>query len=69
MQFPPLNAPRGRDRRSEAAAAAQASMDAFHLAMWFAAILLVVGAAVSFVGLRATRPARPSTATAAQPTT
>jgi len=49
--FPPLNVPSGASP-DQVAAAATASMDAFHLAMFVAAILLAIGALVSYVGLR-----------------
>ena len=45
-------------RHRKAAAITAASTDAFHLAMFVAAGLLVVGAPVSFVGLRGSQPAR-----------
>lgn len=48
--FSPLYPPTGATP-SQAAAAAQASMDAFHLSMLVSAGLLVVGSLVSFVGL------------------
>jgi EmrB/QacA subfamily drug resistance transporter len=68
QQFQPLNVP--ADATAEqASAAAVASMDAFHLAMWFAAVLLVIGAAVSFVGLRAERAAGPAPAIDPEPAT
>jgi hypothetical protein len=58
-QFQPLNVP-ANATPEQVSAAAQASMDAFHLAMWVAAILLVIGAAVSFIGLRADRSTAPA---------
>jgi hypothetical protein len=67
QQFQPLNPPQGVTPE-QATAATQASMDAFHLAMIVAAILLVVGAAISYVGLRADRPAR-SAEPVAEPST
>jgi EmrB/QacA subfamily drug resistance transporter len=63
QQFPPLNAPSAATAEQTAAAAA-ASMEAFHLAMWFAAIMLAIGALVSFVGLRPDRSPSPVAATA-----
>jgi hypothetical protein len=56
--FQPLNAPPAGVSEEQAAAARQASMDAFHLAMLVSTGLLVIGAAVSRFGLRAgiTRP-------------
>lgn len=56
QQFPPLNAPTGATPE-QTAAAASASIEAFHLAMFLAAALLVIGSAVSFFGLRGERQA------------
>ena len=56
QQFPPLNAPTGASPE-QTAAAASASIEAFHLAMFLAAVLLVVGSAVSYFGLRGERRA------------
>jgi predicted MFS family arabinose efflux permease len=50
--FQPLNPPPPSATPEQAAATIQASLDAFHLAMFVAAVLLVVGSAVSWVGLR-----------------
>jgi hypothetical protein len=50
--FQPLNPPPPSATPEQAAATIQASLDAFHLAMFVAALLLVVGSAVSWVGLR-----------------
>jgi EmrB/QacA subfamily drug resistance transporter len=50
--FPPLNPPRDGATADQVAAAAQASIDAFHQAMFVGAGLLVIGAAVSWFGLR-----------------
>jgi hypothetical protein len=64
QQFPPLNAPAGATPE-QSAAAASASIEAFHLAMILAAALLVIGSAVSFFGLRGERQAtgEPGTST------
>jgi EmrB/QacA subfamily drug resistance transporter len=51
-EFPPLNPPRDGATAEQAAAAARASIDAFHQAMLVGAALLVVGSAVSWYGLR-----------------
>ncbi|MGK2851348.1 MAG: MFS transporter [Candidatus Limnocylindrales bacterium] len=51
--FSPLYPPVGATP-TQAAAAARASMDAFHLSMLVSAGLLVIGSAVGFVGLRGT---------------
>ena len=50
--FPPLNPPRPGASDSEIAAAAQASVDAFHLAMLVAAAMLAIGSVISWFGLR-----------------
>ena len=50
--FPPLNPPRAGASEAAIAAAAQASIDAFHLAMLVGAVMLGIGALVSWVGLR-----------------
>jgi hypothetical protein len=50
--FPPLNPPRPGATPDQIAAAASASIEAFHLAMGVAAGLVAVGGAVSWVGLR-----------------
>jgi len=50
--FSPLNPPEAGASASEVDAAARASVEAFHQAMLVAAVLLVVGAAVSAYGLR-----------------
>jgi EmrB/QacA subfamily drug resistance transporter len=50
--YQPLNPPPASAAAGQAAAANQASMDAFHVAMLICAGLLAVGAAVSWVGLR-----------------
>ena len=68
QQFQPLNPPQDVTPE-QATAATQASMDAFHLAMLVAAALLVVGAVISYVGLRADRPARSTELAAAEPST
>jgi predicted MFS family arabinose efflux permease len=51
-QFQPLNPPGAGTTPDQLAAATQASMDAFHLAALVAGVLLVIGALVSWVGLR-----------------
>ena len=51
---PPLNVPAQGVSSEVAAAAKEASTDAFHLAVIVAGALLVAGAAVNFVGLRGT---------------
>ncbi len=68
--FQPLNPPPAGVPTHQVAAANAASMDAFHLAMIICAVLLAVGSAVSWVGLRErrTRPAvGPAPATAEPP--
>ncbi|MEA2608289.1 MAG: hypothetical protein QOJ75_532 [Chloroflexota bacterium] len=50
--FQPLNPPPAGTSPDQLAAATQASMDAFHLACLVAAVLLVMGALVSWFGLR-----------------
>ncbi len=52
-------------RPNRSAAANQASIDAFHLAMFVGAGLLVIGAAVSWYGLRDRESARRADATGA----
>jgi EmrB/QacA subfamily drug resistance transporter len=52
QQFQPLNPPGAGTSPAQLAAATQASMDAFHLAALVAGALLVIGALVSWVGLR-----------------
>ncbi len=56
----PLNPPRTNDPTA-AAAARDASTDAFHLAMLVAAGLLAAGALVNWFGIREQRPARQAT--------
>jgi len=51
-QFQPLNPPAAGTSQPQLAAATQASIDAFHLAALVAAALLVIGALVSWFGLR-----------------
>jgi EmrB/QacA subfamily drug resistance transporter len=51
-QFQPLNPPAAGTAPDQLAAATQASMDAFHLAALVAGALLLIGALVSWVGLR-----------------
>jgi EmrB/QacA subfamily drug resistance transporter len=50
--FPPLNPPRPGATPDQIAAAARASIEAFHQAMFVGAALVAIGAAVSFFGLR-----------------
>jgi EmrB/QacA subfamily drug resistance transporter len=54
--FPPLNVPRAGATPDAVAAAARASIEAFHLAMFVAAGLVAIGAAVSWFGLREREP-------------
>jgi len=56
-QFQPLNPPGSGAAPDQVAAATQASINAFHLAMLVAAALLVFGGLVSWFGLRAQRAA------------
>ncbi|HEX2469797.1 MAG TPA: MFS transporter, partial [Candidatus Limnocylindrales bacterium] len=56
--FPPLNPPRPGATPDQVEAAARASIEAFHLAMAVAAVLVGIGAAISWFGLRPDRPAR-----------
>jgi hypothetical protein len=51
-QFAPLNPPKGDVPPDEAAAAREASVDAFRVAALFAAGLLVAGSTANLVGLR-----------------
>ncbi|MBA2702067.1 MAG: MFS transporter [Chloroflexi bacterium] len=62
MMFPPLNPPAASASADQVTRAAEASIDAFHLAMLVGAVLLAIGALVSWVGLRSTAA---TTATAA----
>jgi hypothetical protein len=62
--FPPLNAPTATTPEAVAAANA-ASMTAFHLAMVSCAGLLIVGSAVSWIGLRERTGSAPAVAEAA----
>ena len=55
--FPPLNPPTIEATEAQLAAAKQASVDAFHQAMLVSALLLGVGGAVSFFGLRGSKAA------------
>jgi len=50
--FPPLNPPRLAATPDQISAAARASIEAFHLAMVVAAILVAIGGAISWLGLR-----------------
>jgi Flp pilus assembly pilin Flp len=63
--FQPLNPPPVGVAPEHAAAANQASMDAFHLAMVICAGLLALGATVSWIGLRERRAALATTGAAA----
>jgi Flp pilus assembly pilin Flp len=65
--FQPLNPPAAGATPDQIAASNQASIDAFHLAMLICAALLVVGAGVSWYGLRerAMAPAMAGSAAAA----
>jgi hypothetical protein len=65
MAFPPLNPPRPGATPDQVAAAARASVEAFHQAMFVAAGLAATGAAVSWFGLRKGVPA-PRTSAAAR---
>lgn len=56
--FPPLNPPRAGATPDQVEAAARASIEAFHLAMGVAAVLVGIGAAISWFGLRPDRPRR-----------
>ena len=60
--FQPLNPPGAGATAAQITASNQASMAAFQLAMWVCAALLVVGALVSWYGLR--EPSRATTASA-----
>jgi EmrB/QacA subfamily drug resistance transporter len=57
VTFPPLNPPRSGASPEEIAAATRASIEAFHQAMFVAAGLVAIGAAVSWFGLREREPA------------
>jgi EmrB/QacA subfamily drug resistance transporter len=57
-EFSPLNPPKGAATPDEVAAANQASIEAFHLAMFVGAGLFLVGSAVSWFGLRDERANR-----------
>ena len=50
--FPPLNPPRPGATLDQIVAAARASIEAFHLAMGVAAVLVAIGGAISWFGLR-----------------
>jgi EmrB/QacA subfamily drug resistance transporter len=63
VAFPPLNPPRSEASPEEIAAATRASIEAFHQAMFVAAGLVSIGAAVSWFGLRE----REAAASAAEP--
>jgi hypothetical protein len=49
--FPPLNPPRAGATPEQVAAAARASIEAFHQAMIVAAVLVAIGGAISWFGL------------------
>jgi EmrB/QacA subfamily drug resistance transporter len=68
--FPPLNPPSDGATEAQLAAARQASIDAFHQAMFVSAALLAVASAIAFVGLRGTREAAAvrGTASTGEPT-
>jgi EmrB/QacA subfamily drug resistance transporter len=57
VAFPPLNPPRSGASPEEIVAATRASIEAFHQAMFVAAGLVAIGAAVSWFGLREREPA------------
>jgi 4a-hydroxytetrahydrobiopterin dehydratase len=57
-EFSPLNPPKGAATPDQVAAANQASVDAFHLAMFVGAGLFLIGSAVSWFGLRDERADR-----------
>jgi len=56
--FPPLNPPRPGATPDQVEAAANASIEAFHLAMGVAAVLVGIGGAISWFGLLPDRPER-----------
>ena len=62
--FPPLNPPRVDATPEHIAAAARASIEAFHQAMGVAAVLVGIGGAVSWVGLGEAGAARRATSLA-----
>lgn len=59
----PLNPPHGTADAALAAAAKLASVDAFHLATFVSAVLMIAGAAVSWLGLRGSTGKAPETRT------
>jgi EmrB/QacA subfamily drug resistance transporter len=65
--FPPMNPPRLDAAPSDVTASAQASVEAFHQAMVVAAVLLIIGALVSWFGLRERGPAEEHGAAHAEP--
>ena len=65
--FQPLNPPPRDADPALAAAAKEASTDAFHLAVLVGAALLVTGGAVNWVGLRPEHQARPASAESTVP--
>jgi EmrB/QacA subfamily drug resistance transporter len=64
--FAPLNPPRSGATPDEVRAAAQASIAAFHDALRIAAVMVAIGAAVSWVGLRQAPVATPRATEKAQ---
>jgi EmrB/QacA subfamily drug resistance transporter len=60
--FPPINPPAEGATEAHILAARQASIDAFHQAMFVSAALLVLSAGILFAGLRRPATARPSDA-------
>lgn len=62
--FPPLNVPRTGATPEQVVAAARASVEAFHLAMFVAAGLVAIGSAVSWFGLSEGAASRRTSATA-----
>ncbi len=66
--FQPLNPPPGDASAAQTLAANQASIEAFHLAMLVCAGLLVIGALISWFGLREPRATRASAPTVEDPT-
>ena len=66
--FQPLNPPGAGATASQVAASNQASIAAFQLAMWVCAGLLIVGALVSWYGLREPSRAATTTTTSARAT-
>jgi EmrB/QacA subfamily drug resistance transporter len=67
QQVSPLNRPGASVSPDDAAAARQASTEAFHVAMVVAAGLLVAGALINAVGIESRPPARPTAAPTGEP--